>query len=151
MSLNFVSTTVLSSTDGVSHNTETRNENADNTISSSINRSGGGGGEFKPLYEQLRQNAQEDQDKYDEMTKAMRGTRTLDDEDVAHLQGIENQRSKRLHSQAMKEQEELESYRLAKLDHEDTQQSQSNKMKQQKEMEEQEINELVNLTKIYFA
>jgi hypothetical protein len=133
MSLNFVSTTVLSSTDGVSHNTETRLESSD---AASTSRSGEN---YKPLYEQLRKNAQEEQEKYDEVTKAMRGTCTLDDEDVAHLQGIEDERSKRLQLQAVKEQEELESYRLAKLDYQE-----SNKSKQD---EQEEINTLVKLEK----
>ena len=103
MSLNFVSTTVLSSTDGVSHDTETRLEsssNHNNNTSTSEN--------YKPLYEQLRQNAQEEQDKYDEITKALRGTRALDDEDVAHLQSVEDERNERLRLQVLKEKEELD-------------------------------------------
>lgn len=112
MSLNFVSTTVLSSTDGVSHDTETRLASSDAT---SISRSEN----YKPLYEQLRQNAQEEQEKYDEVTKAMRGTRALDDEDVAHLQSLEDERAERLRLQALREHEELESFRLAKLDYKD--------------------------------
>ena len=120
MSLNFVSTTVLSSTDGVSHNTETRVEGSDNT---SISRSEN----YKPLYEQLRNNAQEEQEKYDEITKAMRGTRALDEEDVAHLQSIEDERAKRLRLQELKEKEELENFRLAKLDHQDANASRKEK------------------------
>lgn len=123
MSLNFVSTTVLSSTDGVSHNTETRVEGSGAT---SVSRPDN----YKPLYQQLRNNAQDEQEKYDEITKAMRGTRALDDEDVAHLQGIEDERAKRLRLQKLKEKEELENYRLAKLDHQD-----ANASKKEKEMD----------------
>lgn len=128
MSLNFVSTTVLSSTDGVSHDTETRLEsssNHNNNTSTSEN--------YKPLYEQLRQNAQEEQDKYDEITKALRGTRALDDEDVAHLQSVEDERNERLRLQVLKEKEELESFRLAKLDYQE-----ATKLKQGKQYGEEE-------------
>lgn len=128
MSLNFVSTTVLSSTDGVSHNTETRLETSGADASS--NQSSG---TYKPLYEQLRQNKQEEQDKYDEMTKAMRGGQALDDDDIAHLQGVENERAERLRQQAMKEKEELESFRLAKMDFHE-----ANKAKQDKHNEEED-------------
>mmetsp|Transcript_16535 Transcript_16535/g.19157 ORF Transcript_16535/g.19157 Transcript_16535/m.19157 type:complete len:265 (+) Transcript_16535:95-889(+) len=112
MSLNFVSTTVLSSTDGVSHDKETH---LDNSETAAVARAQN----YKPLYEQLRTNAQEDQEKYDEVTKAMRGTRALDDEDVAHLQGIEDQRSTRLRVRMTQEQDELEKFRLAKLDYQE--------------------------------
>mmetsp|Transcript_13274 Transcript_13274/g.20129 ORF Transcript_13274/g.20129 Transcript_13274/m.20129 type:complete len:231 (+) Transcript_13274:87-779(+) len=128
MSLNFVSTTVLSSTDGVSHNTETRLEGSEAASTQSEG--------FKPLYEQLRKNAQEEQDKYDEVTKAMRGAQALDEEDVAHLQGIEDERAERLRQQALKEKEEVESYRLAKLDYQEASRS-----KQQEE--EEELNNLI--------
>jgi hypothetical protein len=110
MSLNFVSTTVLSSTDGISHNTETRLETSD---TASISR----GENYKPLYEQLRKNAKEEEDKYDEVTKAMRGTRALDEEDVAHLKSVDDERAERLRKQAMTEKEEVENFRLAKIDY----------------------------------
>ena len=136
MSLNFVSTTVLSSTDGVSHNAETRLETsgADTSTQSS--------GTYKPLYEQLRQNQQEEQDKYDEQTRAMRGAQALDDEDIAHLQGVENERAERLRQQAVQEKEELESFRLAKMDFHE-----ANKAKQDVQREEDIMGKSLEKTK----
>ncbi len=128
MSLNFVSTTVLSSTDGVSHNTETRLETSAAGTSTQTS------GSYKPLYEQLRKNQQDEQDKYDEMTKAMRGSQALDEEDIAHLEVVENERAERLRQQALKEKEELESFRLAKLDFHE-----ANKAKQIEKQEEEDL------------
>ena len=84
MSLNFVSTSVLSSTDGVSHDKET---NLDPNSSASANQT-----YQKPLYEQLRENAEMEQEKYDEQTRAMRAATTLNEEDVAFIQGVEERK-----------------------------------------------------------
>jgi len=108
MSLNFVSTSVLSSTDGVSHNTETDLEPKD---SSSLNLS-----HSKPLYEQLRENAQKDQEKYDEISKSMRGTATLDDGDVAYLNSIEARKAEIKNDGMRKIEEEIQMFRAARLE-----------------------------------
>jgi len=108
MSLNFVSTSVLSSTDGVSHDTETQLQPSS---SSSLNRTQG-----RPLYEQLRENAEKDQEKYDEVTKAMRGTTTLDDEDVAFIQGVEDRKAEIKNTVRRKEEEEIQMFRAARLE-----------------------------------
>lgn len=108
MSLNFVSTSVLSSTDGVSHNTETDLKPKD---SSSLNLTHG-----KPLYEQLRENAQKDQEKYDEISKAMRGTATLDDGDVAYLNSIEARKEEMKNDGMRKIEEEIQRFRAARLE-----------------------------------
>eukprot|EP00555_Chaetoceros_dichaeta_P004397 CAMPEP_0198263192 /NCGR_PEP_ID=MMETSP1447-20131203/11589_1 /TAXON_ID=420782 /ORGANISM="Chaetoceros dichaeta, Strain CCMP1751" /LENGTH=251 /DNA_ID=CAMNT_0043951705 /DNA_START=121 /DNA_END=872 /DNA_ORIENTATION=- len=117
MSLNnFVSSSVLSSTDGVSHNTETPIEHPSgdsSTITSTLYRSSSN---QAPLFEQLRKNQQEAQDNYDEVTKAMRGTRTLDDEDVAHLQSVEDVRVDRDREVQRNVDEELEMFRAAKME-----------------------------------
>jgi len=116
MSLNFVSSSVLSSTDGVSHNTETPIENrgaSNNHYNSLSHRSSSS---QTPLFEQLRKNQQEAQDNYDEVTKAMRGTRTLDDEDVAHLQSVENVRVDRDREVRRNIDQELEMFRAAKME-----------------------------------
>jgi len=116
MSLNFVSSSVLSSTDGITHNTETPIENPTSTQNgfsrSSSNYS------TSTLFEQLRKNQQDEQDQYDEVTKAMRGTRTLDDEDVAHLESVENANLERERLLQRKEDEELQVFRAAKLEKE---------------------------------
>ncbi len=107
MSLNFVSTSVLSSTDGVSHDTETQLQP---TSSSSVTT------HQKPLFEQLRENAEKEQEKYDEITKAMRGTTTLDEDDVAFIQGIEDQKEEMKNDVRRKEEEELQMFRAARLE-----------------------------------
>ena len=107
MSLNFVSTSVLSSTDGVSHNTETQLQP---TSSASLTT------HRKPLFEQLRENAEKDQEKYDEVTKAMRGTTTLDEDDVAFIQGMEDSKAERKFKVKQKEEEEIQMFRAARLE-----------------------------------
>ena len=108
MSLNFVSTSVLSSTDGVSHNTETQ---LDPSSSTSTNQT-----YQKPLYEQLRDNSEKDQEKYDEMTKAMRGTTTLNEEDVAFIHSVENRKAEIKNKVKRKEEEEIQMFRAARLE-----------------------------------
>ncbi len=107
MSLNFVSTSVLSSTDGVSHNTEIQLQPT-SSASHSTDR--------KPLYEQLRENAEKDQEKYDEVTKAMRGTTTLDEEDIAFIQGVEDRKAEMKNDVRRKEEEEIQMFRAARLE-----------------------------------
>lgn len=108
MSLNFISSAVLTSTDGISHNEEKAIENAS---TSSINRSSA-----KPLYEQLRSNAEKAQEEYDEITKQMRGTRPLDEEDIAHLTTVENVREEKERAMKRIEEEEVEIFRAAKME-----------------------------------
>ena len=107
MSLNFVSTSVLSSTDGVSHNTETQLQPT-SSASHPTDR--------KPLYEQLRENAEKEQEKYDEVTKAMRGTTTLDEEDIAFIQGVEDRKAEMKNDVRRKEEEEIQMFRAARLE-----------------------------------
>lgn len=108
MSLNFVSTSVLSSTDGVSHDKET---NLDPNSSASANQS-----YQKPLYEQLRENAEREQEKYDEQTRAMRAATTLNEEDVAFIQGVEERKEEIKRNAKQKEEEELQMFRAARLE-----------------------------------
>lgn len=82
MSLNFVSSAVLSSTDGVSHNEERPIESAE-AVRLRNNNDGA-----KPLFEQIQFNRDREKEQYEEISKAMRGTRTLDDEDCAHLDSV---------------------------------------------------------------
>ncbi len=108
MSLNFVSTSVLSSKDGISHDTETSIQPKD---ASAVDRT------FqKPLYEQLRENAQKEQEKYDEVTKAMQGTTTLDEDDVAYIQSIEERKAEIKNNVKRKEEEEVQMFRAARLE-----------------------------------
>lgn len=107
MSLNFVSKSVLTSKDGVSHDTETDLEPNTSSVPTTY---------VKPLYEQLRQNAQEAQDKYDEVTKSMRGAKTLDVEDVAYIESLEERKLQMMNSIKQKEEEELNMFRAAKME-----------------------------------
>lgn len=88
MSLSFVKSAVLSSTDGVSHNEETT---IDNQETKSI-RSAASSGTNKPLFEQLRANKEAQDAKDDEFQRSIRGMATLNDEDCAHLNAIEEQK-----------------------------------------------------------
>ncbi|GFH59363.1 hypothetical protein CTEN210_15839 [Chaetoceros tenuissimus] len=108
MSLNFVSTSVLSSTDGVSHDKET---NLDPNSSASANQT-----YQKPLYEQLRENAEKEQEKYDEQTRAMRAATTLNEEDAAFIQGVEERKEEIKRNAKRKEEEELQMFRAARLE-----------------------------------
>lgn len=108
MSLNFVSTSVLSSTDGVSHDKET---NLDPNSSASANQT-----YQKPLYEQLRENAEREQEKYDEQTRAMRAATTLNEEDAAFIQGVEERKEEIKRNAKRKEEEELQMFRAARLE-----------------------------------
>lgn len=108
MSLNFVSTSVLSSTDGVSHDKET---NLDPNSSASANQT-----YQKPLYEQLRENAEMEQEKYDEQTRAMRAATTLNEEDAAFIQGVEERKEEIKRNAKRKEEEELQMFRAARLE-----------------------------------
>ncbi len=71
----------------------------------------------KPLFEQLRQNQEEEQAKQEEMQREMmRGTRALDDEDVAHLDALEKHRQERERIIQQRTQEELMLFRAARAE-----------------------------------
>ena len=91
MSLSFVKSAVLSSTDGVSHNEETT---INNTETQSL-RASGGGGAHKPLFEQLRANKDAEQEKDEEFQRSLRGMRPLDEEDCAHLDAVDRVREEK--------------------------------------------------------
>jgi FAM192A/Fyv6, N-terminal domain len=87
MSLSFVSKAVQTSTDDGGFEEKPIAEGAaDTEISSSSSLP------YRPLFEQLRENQERDEEERLESQKAaMSGTLTLDDEDCAHLQNIQNQ------------------------------------------------------------
>jgi hypothetical protein len=71
----------------------------------------------KPLFEQLRENQEEEQSKMDEMQREMmRGTRALNEEDVAHLDALERQRREREQAINERTQEELSAFRAARAE-----------------------------------
>uniref|UniRef100_A0A7S4M9X9 FAM192A/Fyv6 N-terminal domain-containing protein n=1 Tax=Odontella aurita TaxID=265563 RepID=A0A7S4M9X9_9STRA len=112
MSLSFVSSAVLSSTDGVSHNEEKPIESSE---TKSL-RFGAVGGSARPLFEQLRSNRQAEEEKRDEAAKALRGTRTLDDEDCAHLDAVERVRMEREARVRDEVEDEVAAFRAARAD-----------------------------------
>ena len=71
----------------------------------------------QPLFEQLRQKREDEEAKQEEMQRElMRGTRALNDEDVAHLDSVEKQRKEReLHIQQQTDAE-LAAFRAAKFE-----------------------------------
>jgi len=110
MSLSFVSSAVLSSTDGVSHNEEKSIESKEVKALRSKQ-------EHKPLFEQLRNNREEEDAAREELQRTMmRGTRALDEEDCAHLDAIQREKEKREQAVKSQEAEELALFRAAKAD-----------------------------------
>ncbi|KAL7519782.1 hypothetical protein ACHAWX_004540 [Stephanocyclus meneghinianus] len=89
MSLSFVKSAVLSSSDGISHNEEKSIVNPETTSLRSRSVS------YKPLFEQLRANKEAEQEAQDEFQRSLRGTRMLDDEDCAHLDAVERVKEER--------------------------------------------------------
>mmetsp|Transcript_20161 Transcript_20161/g.43797 ORF Transcript_20161/g.43797 Transcript_20161/m.43797 type:complete len:241 (+) Transcript_20161:111-833(+) len=111
MSLAFVKSAVLSSTDGVSHNEETT---IDNTETQSLRAAGGGA--QKPLFEQLRANKDAEQEKNDEFQRSLRGTRTLDDEDCAHLDSVERVKEDKAYAVKSEMEREVALFHAARED-----------------------------------
>ena len=71
----------------------------------------------KPLFEQLRDNQEEQQAKQEEMQREiMRGTRALNEEDAAHLQALEEQKQAREDQRKAQALEELAMFRTARLE-----------------------------------
>ena len=112
MSLSFVSSAVLSSTDGVSHNEEKPIESTETKALRSSASYGGGRG----LFDQLRSNRESEEEKRDEAAKALRGTRTLDEEDCAHLESVERVRIDREAQMRDEVEEEVAAFRAARAD-----------------------------------
>lgn len=110
MSLSFVSSAVLSSTDGVSHNEEKSIESKE--VQALRSRA-----EHKPLFEQMRANKEEEEAKREELQRSMmRGTRALDEEDCAHLDAIHKQRMEKKMQVQTRTEEELALFRAARAD-----------------------------------
>jgi len=112
MSLSFVKSAVLSSTDGVSHNEETT---INSTETQSL-RASGGGGAHKPLFEQLRANKDAQDEKDEEFQRSLRGMRPLDEEDCAHLDAIDRSRQEREHNVKSGIEREVALFRAARED-----------------------------------
>jgi hypothetical protein len=71
----------------------------------------------KPLFEQLQANKEEEDAKQEDMQRQMmRGTLALDEEDVAHLDGLERQRQDRDRAIQMQTQDEVAAFRAARLE-----------------------------------
>mmetsp|Transcript_9817 Transcript_9817/g.23722 ORF Transcript_9817/g.23722 Transcript_9817/m.23722 type:complete len:260 (-) Transcript_9817:1017-1796(-) len=107
MSLSFVSSAVqIGTPDGGFEETPIENKETE-----AVNRRNA----HKPLFEQLRSNQEEDQEKKDELQRQiMRSTCALDEDDVAHLDSIERQRSDRQRMIQERTETELENFRAAK-------------------------------------
>jgi hypothetical protein len=109
MSLSFVSSAVLSSSDGVSHNEEKEIE------SKELEAVRKNAGRTKSLFDQLRENQERDAEKEAEMKMAiMRGTLALDEEDVAHLDALNRSRLESERQRKTELDQELALFRAAK-------------------------------------
>ena len=111
MSLSFVSSSVLSSTDGVSHDQETPVEETKETRAFLEGKN-----RYGSLYDQLRTNQQQADEEAEEISKSLRGTRALDDEDVAHLNAISNQQKERLQRNQAEESMQLALFKAARAE-----------------------------------
>eukprot|EP00980_Cylindrotheca_fusiformis_P022313 scaffold9191_cov114-Cylindrotheca_fusiformis.AAC.8 len=109
MSLSFVSSAVQRGTaDGGYEETPIESKEVD-----AVNRRN----EHKPLFEQLRQNQEEEEAKQEEMElQRLRGTCALDDDDVAHLEALEKQRLEREREANMRTQDEVALFRAARAE-----------------------------------
>lgn len=107
MSLSFVSSAVqVGTADGGFEETAIENKETE-----AVNRRNA----HKPLFDQLRSNQEEDQEKKEEIQRQlMRSTCALDDEDVAHLDSLEKHRSNRQRKIQEQTKNELNSFRAAK-------------------------------------
>ena len=107
MSLSFVSSAVQIGTS----NGGFEEKPIENKETEAVNRRNA----HKPLFEQLRSNQDEDQEKKDEIQREiMRSTCALDDDDVAHLDSIERQRSDRARNIKERTENELNMFRAAR-------------------------------------
>ena len=111
MSLSFVSSAVLSSSDGVSHNEEKTIENRE------VQAVRARGNLQKPLFEQLRDNQQKAEDAEAEFQKSIvRGTLALNEEDAAHLDALRKQKEQQQQEKQSRIEQELALFRAAKAD-----------------------------------
>jgi len=109
MSLSFVSSAVLSSTDGVSHNEETE------VTSKELEAVRKNAGRSKSLFEQLRSNQEEEEEKQTEQDRArMRGTLALDEDDVAHLNALNKSKAESDVKRKTEMEQEMALFRAAK-------------------------------------
>ena len=116
MSLSFVSSTVQTGTADGGYEETPIDSNR-----SSIQQQGGGDHSrhagHRPLFEQLRQNREEEEAKAEELQRQLlRGTCALDEEDVAHLDALERQRQERERMLQLKMQDELAAFRAARAE-----------------------------------
>eukprot|EP00534_Pseudo-nitzschia_fraudulenta_P004707 CAMPEP_0201133562 /NCGR_PEP_ID=MMETSP0850-20130426/49191_1 /ASSEMBLY_ACC=CAM_ASM_000622 /TAXON_ID=183588 /ORGANISM="Pseudo-nitzschia fraudulenta, Strain WWA7" /LENGTH=236 /DNA_ID=CAMNT_0047404241 /DNA_START=23 /DNA_END=729 /DNA_ORIENTATION=- len=107
MSLSFVSSAVqIGTSNGGFEETAIENKETE-----AVNRRNA----HKPLFEQLRSNQEEDEEKKDEAQRLiMRSTCALNDEDVAHLDSLERQRTDRERKIQERTNNEVENFRAAK-------------------------------------
>jgi len=112
MSLSFVSSAILSSSDGISHNEEQNIESNEATTLRSKDTS-----DHVPLFEQIRKNKDLEQQKSEEEFKARQmGTRGLDEEDCAHLESLESMREAKERLLKKREMEEVDLFRAARAE-----------------------------------
>lgn len=116
MSLSFVSSAVLSSSDGVSHNEERQIE------SKEVLALRGKQNAAKPLFDQLRSNQEEEDAKREEFQRGiMRGTLALDEDDCAHLDTVQKQRQEREAMVKADTEQEVALFRAARADRNESQ------------------------------
>lgn len=110
MSINFVSTAIVTSDNGIDYNTEVAVENEASRNARLARESAG----QKPLYEQLREQQMRKQEEYDNNTKLMRApTRAMDEDDVAFFEELEERKNKIKELRNTSEEQQLANFRSA--------------------------------------
>ena len=123
MSLSFVASAVQTGTsDGGYEETPIESK-----IVEAVNRQNA----TKPLFEQLRQQQEEEQERQEEMQREiMRGTCTLNEEDVAHLDSLRQQREEKERVIRERTQEEVAAFRAARAEKQQEQLDQEQELKE---------------------
>mmetsp|Transcript_23879 Transcript_23879/g.35036 ORF Transcript_23879/g.35036 Transcript_23879/m.35036 type:complete len:200 (+) Transcript_23879:32-631(+) len=111
MALHFVSTSVLSSSDGIGYEKEEKKETEDTRAA----RIAAERAASKPLFEQLAEQQEKKQAEYDANTKLIFAPpKALDEEDVEYFQHMEQLRKQQMTKQKEEEEKELAVFRSSK-------------------------------------
>jgi len=111
MSIRFVSTAILSSSDGIDFDTEEKLE----TVEAKEARKAAERGASKPLFQQLAEREEAKKLEYDLNTKRMNAPpKALDDEDVNHLNSLAEKEITSKQARKEEEDKELEAFRASR-------------------------------------
>ena len=107
MSINFVSTAVLKSEDGISYEKEEQTESEETRLARQRKERASS----KPLYEQLAEQRESKQAEIDESRRFMHVPVGLDEDDLQYYSGLESQRAAERANEQEKEEAEIMAFR----------------------------------------